>query len=65
MTDHGKSDEEYKGPVVVTVTRQDTGEVMKTLPLSNDYVLICNGDRYVKSLQVWGSTIQVNIARRK
>lgn len=54
--------DEYIGPVEVTVTRPDTGEVLERKTVSNDYFLICNGDRYVKSWQIWGRTHQVNIA---
>lgn len=53
---------EYIGPVKVTVTRPDTGEVLEEKTISNDYMLICNGNRYVKSWQIWGRTHQVNIA---
>ncbi len=56
------SEEEYQGPVKVTVTRPDTGEVLKEQVVSDDYLLICNGNRYVKSWQMFGRTHQVNIA---
>lgn len=56
---------EYEGPVIVTVSRADTGEILKVESLQNNYVLICNGNRYVKSLQIWGTTHQINIAIRK
>jgi hypothetical protein len=56
---------EYIGPVEVTVTRPDTGEVLERKTVSNDYMLICNGNRYVKSWQIWGRTHQVNIAVRE
>ena len=53
---------EYDGPIVVTVTRQDTGEVLRTEVLRNDFFVICQGNRYVKSWQYWGRTCQLNIA---
>ena len=56
------AEQEYIGPVKVTVTRPDTGEVLETRDLSNDYMIVCNGRRYVKSWQIWGRTHQVNIA---
>ena len=56
--------QEYAGPVVVTVARPDTGEVLETKTVSNDYMLICNGSRYVKSWQIWGRTHQINVAVR-
>jgi hypothetical protein len=59
------TDEEYTGPVKVTVTRIDTGEVLQERTLSNDYLLICNGNRYVKSMQMWGQTHQLNIGVEK
>lgn len=51
-----------KGPVKVTISVPETGEVLEERMLSNDYMIICNGIRYVKSCQIWGSTHQVNIA---
>jgi hypothetical protein len=53
---------EYVGPVKVTVTRPDTGEVLKERVISDDYMLICNGTRYLKSYQIWGRTHQLNVA---
>lgn len=53
--------EEYEGPVRVVVSRPDTGEVLQDWTVSNDYLIICNGIRYVKSYQIWGRTHQVNI----
>lgn len=53
--------QEYVGPLKVTVTRPDTGEVLEEKTVQNDYMIICHG-RYVKSYQVWGRTHQVNIA---
>lgn len=53
---------EYEGPVKVTVSRADTGETLREVTLSNDFVLICNGERYLKSSQMWGSTWQLNVA---
>jgi len=56
------STEEYEGPVKVTVTRMDTGAVLNEKIVNDDYMLICNGNRYVKSYQMWGKTHQLNIA---
>lgn len=56
--------DEYEGPIKVTVARADTGEVLDEKIISNDYMIICNGSRYVKSWQIWGRTHQVNIAVR-
>ena len=57
--------EEYEGPVKVTVTHPETGEVFKEQIVNNDYMVICNGERYVKSFQIWGRTHQLNIAVKK
>jgi hypothetical protein len=58
-----KSD--HVGPVKVTVTIPETGEVIKEQIVRDDYMIICNGNRYVKSYQIWGETHQINIARMK
>lgn len=58
-------EQEYEGPIVVTVTRADTGEILKSQRVDNDYLVICNGNRYVKSYQIWGRTHQLNIAVRQ
>ncbi len=50
MADHGT------GPVKVTVSDPETGKIFEEKIVSNDYVLICNGSRYLKSVQVMGKT---------
>lgn len=64
MAEEAAPTEEYVGPIVVTVTRPDTGEVLETRTVSNDFMLICNGNRYLKSTQMWGRTCQMNVAVR-
>lgn len=53
---------EYDRPVKVTVSDPETGEVLGEATAENDYVLVCAGRRYVKSMQVCGRTHQINIA---
>lgn len=49
----------------VVVTDVDTGEVLDDKTFSDDYMLICVGNRYLKSMQTWGSTHQLNVAVHK
>jgi hypothetical protein len=39
--------------------------VLEEKTFRDDYMIICNGTRYVKSYQIWGRTHQVNIAVRE
>ncbi len=39
--------QEYEGPVKVTVTRPDTGEVLEEKLLNNDFAILTHGDRYL------------------
>lgn len=48
--------------VKVTVTDPETGEVLQERVVSNDYVLIVAGNRYLKSHQVMGSTHMLAVA---
>lgn len=56
MADHGT------GPVKVTVSDPETGKIFEEKIVSNDYVLICNGRRYLKSVQVMGKTHMLAVA---
>jgi len=40
-------------PIRVTVTDPDTGEVLGEQTISNDYIVICAGDRYVSGTQTY------------
>lgn len=55
----------FDRPVKVTVSDSDTGEVLQEKVITNDYVLVTAGDRYVKSLQILGRTHMVAIAVAK
>jgi hypothetical protein len=54
-----------KNRVKVQVRDPDTDELLEEKIVDNDYVVVCAGNRYIKSMQVWGSTHQLNIAREK
>lgn len=54
-----------KSRVKVKVCDPETDAVLEERVVENDYVVVCAGNRYVKSWQIWGSTHQVNIARQK
>lgn len=41
-------------PVKVTVSDPETGEIFEGKLLSNDYCIICAGNRYVKSVRAMG-----------
>lgn len=57
---------DYGQPVKVTVSDPDTGAVLEEKVLGrNDYVVITTGNRYIKSMQVWGQTHTVHIAMSK
>lgn len=49
-------------PLRVEVYNNETGEKVDTKIVSNDYLLICNGNRYVKSHQVMGKTHMLAVA---
>lgn len=51
--------------IKITVTDLATGQVLQEKTITNDYVVICAGNRYVKSLQVMGSTHMIAVAKEK
>lgn len=51
--------------VRVTVTDPESGEVLHERTITNDYAVVCSGDRYIKNLQIMGSTHMLAIAREK
>lgn len=51
--------------IKVTVTDADTGQVLQEKTITNDYVVICAGNRYIKNLQVIGSTHMIAVAKEK
>lgn len=55
----------HHNKVKVQVRDPDTDELLEEKIVDNDYAVICAGNRYIKSMQVWGSTHQLNIAREK
>jgi hypothetical protein len=51
--------------VKVQIRDPDTDELLEEKIVDNDYIVVCAGNRYIKSMQVWGETHQLNIARKK
>ena len=54
-----------KNRVKVQIRDPDTDDLLEEKIVDNDYVVVCAGNRYIKSMQAWGSTHQLNIARQK
>ena len=46
--------EPFEKPIKVTVSDPETGDILESRIVENDYVLICAGNRYVKSVQFMG-----------
>ena len=59
MATEAKSED---GPVKVTVSDPATGKVLEEKLVDNDYLIICAGNRYVKSVQVIGKTHMLAVA---
>ena len=55
----------HEKPVKVTVSDPETGEVLESRVIANDYVLITAGNRYVKSIQQMGRTHMIAVAVAK
>ena len=53
------------GPVKVTVSDPITGEVLEECIISNDYVLVTTGNRYVESIYLLGRTHMITVAVQK
>jgi len=53
----------HPGPLKITISDPETGAVLVERTIENDYVLITHGDRYVKNLQIMGSTHMIAVAR--
>lgn len=54
-----------KNRVKVQVRDPDTDDLLEEKIVDNDYVVVCAGNRYIKSMQVWGRTYQLNIVVQK
>lgn len=65
MTKHIEEARNTTGPVRVTISDPETGNVFEEKIVSNDYVIICNGRRYVKSIQLVGKTHMIAVAWHK
>ncbi|MDT8333034.1 hypothetical protein RQ831_18430 [Roseomonas gilardii] len=55
----------HSGPIKITVSDPQSGEVLAERVLENDFLLICAGDRYLKSSQRMGRTVMLAVAARK
>ena len=51
-----------KGPIKITISDPETGKVLEERVLTNDYAIICAGNRYVKNIQVMGRTHMLAVA---
>lgn len=52
----------FDKPIKVTISDPETGEELESRVVSNDYVLICAGKRYLKNIQVMGRTHMLAVA---
>lgn len=52
----------YPKPIKVTCSDPETGEVLQERVIKDDYVLVCAGNRYLKSWQVMGRTHMLAVA---
>lgn len=53
---------EHLNPIKVTISDPDTGSVLEEKVLSNDYMLVTTGRRYLKSIRVMGRTHMLAVA---
>ena len=53
------------GPIKVTVSDPDTGEVLGEQVIDNDYVVICAGNRYVASTNTHANGTHVLTIKRE
>lgn len=53
------------GPVKVTVSDPDTGEVLGEAVIENDYMVVCAGNRWVSNTQIAPNTGTTVITIRK
>lgn len=58
-------DRESQKPVRVVVSDPETGKVLDDVIVTNDYCIVCTGQRYVKSMQIMGRTHMLAIAVAK
>jgi hypothetical protein len=61
----GQIDVSFERAIKVTVSDPATGEVLGEKVISNDYVLVCAGNRYLKNLHVMGRTHMLAVAVAK
>lgn len=59
---HNNESINIQKPIKVTVSDPETGEVLEEKIVDNDYVIICAGRRYVKSMQIMGRTHMLAVA---
>jgi hypothetical protein len=56
---------DFKKPVRVTISDPETGEELESRVVTNDYVLITVGNRYLKNAQRMGTTHVLAVAVEK
>lgn len=56
---------QYQKPIKVTLSDPETGDTLEEKVIANDYVIICAGRRYVKSVQIMGKTHMIAVALSK
>lgn len=53
---------EHIKPVKVTISDPETGAILEEKTISNDYIVVTAGRRYIKHVQVMGKTHTLSIA---
>lgn len=61
----GAMSDDYIKPIKITISDPDTGETFDERVITDDYMLICAGNRYLKSLQTMGRTHMLAVAVAK
>ena len=56
---------DYQKPIRVTISDPDTGDELESRVLTNDYVIITAGNRYVKNIRLFGKTNVISVAVEK
>jgi hypothetical protein len=49
-------------PIKVTISDPETGQILEEKFVANDYMIVCAGNRYLKSVQIMGRTHMLVVA---